>query len=160
MKSSTTYARRIRRQRGFSVLEILIATVLISLLVASGLYYANVGDKAATVDIAASKAAIVVRFPEALMTVYAQKRTLEGISDEDLVSTGSVRAGSPVAWEVAGGDDAPTADTLSVKLTFDRDTQAEAIKSYLEDNTDTTMVEQVAADGDDDKVLTVKYSVK
>ncbi len=161
MKPSTTCVKPIQRQRGFSVLEILIATVLISLLVASGLYYANVGDKAATVDIAASKAAIVVRFPEALMTVYAQKRSLEAVTASDLVSTGSVRAGSPVTWEVASGDDdKPTADTLSIKLTFDRDTQAEAVKSYLEDNTDTTMVDEVKGDADNDKVLTVKYSVK
>lgn len=160
MKSSTTCARRIRRQRGFSVLEILIATVLISLLVASGLYYANVGDRAATVDIVASQAAIVVRFPEALMTMYAQKRTLEDVTAAELVGTGSVRDGSPVTWEVADGDDAPTADTLSVKMTFDEESQAAAIKSYLEDNIDTTMVDQVEVDEDDASILTVRYSIR
>lgn len=162
MKSSTASARRIRRQRGFSVLEILIATVLISLLVASGLYYANVGDKAATVDIAASKAAIVVRFPEALMTVYAQKQTLAGIDADDLTATGSVRANTPMTWSVATGEgNTPTADTLSLQMTFDRDNQAEAILEYLNDNIDTTMVDEVSrGDGEESNVLTVKYSVK
>lgn len=161
MKHSIMPPRRTRNQRGFSVLEILIAIVLISLLVASGLYYANVGDKAAAVDIAAAKAAIVVRFPEALMMVYALKQTFDDADADDLTATGSVRTDSPVPWEIAGDDDAPTADTLSVKLTFTGDSQAEAVHDYLQDNIDTTMVEEVSrGESEESNVLTVKYSVK
>ncbi len=160
MRHSITSVRRIRRQRGFSVLEILIATVLISLLVTSGLYYANVGDKADTVDIATSKAVLVVRFPEALLSVYAKKQTLLGASEGDLTKTGSVRTGIPATWEVAGGDDKPTATALSVKLTFEKSEVVEVLKTYLDDSKDTTLVSEVAVDSDNGKVLTVTYRLE
>ncbi len=159
MKKSIAPARRKQRQRGFSILEILIATVLISLLVASGLYYANIGDKAATVDIAASKAALVVRFPEAVMTVYAQSQTLVGTTAQNLIDTGSVQRGVPLAWTVAGSSNAPTPNTLSVSLTFGTNSAAEAMETYLDNNLDTTMVSEAGVDATNDKVLTVKYEI-
>lgn len=160
MEKSITSLRRIRHQRGFSVLEILIATVLISLLVASGLYYANVGDKAAAVDIAATKAAVVVRFPEAVMTVYARKGKLTDTSAADLTATGSARTDAPVTWAVSSGSDAPTADTLSIDLTFSSESEAKAMQEYLADNLDTTLVSAAEVDDTDGKILKVTYSVK
>ena len=160
MKHIITPTRRRRCQRGFSILEILIATVLISLLVASGLYYANVGDKAATVSIAAAKVALATRFPEALMTIYAQKQTLLSTTAADLVGTGSVRAGSPVAWTVAADSDAPTATGLSVNLTFSDESVAKTLESYLKDNMDSMLVSSAEIDNDSKEILKVTYSVE
>ena len=160
MKKSIILARRIRYQRGFSVLEILIATVLISLLIASGLYYANVGDKADIVDVTASKAAIAVRFPEALLSVYAKQQTFTGTTLDDLVKTGSVRAGSPVVWSIASGDDAPKDDTLKVRLTFDSDSEAGVLKTYLDNNKDAMMVSDITTDTEDEKTLVITYEIK
>ncbi len=159
MKKSIVFAGRKHRQRGFSVLEVLVATVMISLLVASGLYYANIGDKADAVDVAASKATIVVRFPEALMTVYALKQTLEDATAADLVSTGSVRSNSPVTWAVADGDDAPEASTLSINMTFDDSETASAMEDYLNGVTGTTLVSSAKVDTNNDAILKVTYEL-
>ena len=160
MKKAIGSAAGGRRQHGFSILEILVAIVLISSLVASGLYYVNVGDKAAIADIAAAKTVIVVRFPEALMTIYARKQTLADTDADDLTDTGSVRAGSPVAWTVAGGDDAPGESKLSINLSFDEDSTAEEMKAYLDRHLDTTLVSETAISGDNSKVLKVTYSLR
>ena len=158
MKKTISSGRGIRGQRGFSILEILIATVLISSLVASGLYYANVGDKSATAAITASKAAIAVRFPEAIMTIYALRQTLVGTTNAELVSTGSVQSNQPVTWGVASTP-APSANSLSISLTFDDSSTASSMRTYLTNNSDTMLVSTAAVDAGNGKILTVTYDL-
>lgn len=159
MKAAITPARCPHRQRGFSVLEILIATVMISALVASGLYFVNLGDKTNLVDLTAAKTAVAVRFPEALVSVYARKQSFVGTTDADLTSTGSVRAGTPFSWTIAGGDDAPTRNILKLSLTFEDAEEAELIKDYLVDNRDSLMVTAAEVSAKDKKVVSVTYGV-
>ena len=147
------------RQGGFSILEILVATVLISSLVASGIYYVNLGDKSSLVSVAAAKTAVAVRFPEALVAVYSRALSLEDTGDTDLIATGSVQEDIPVEWTVAGGDNKPTKSTLQLNLTFDNETEAEIVKDYLVGNQDSLMVSAAALSADNDKMLLVTYKI-
>ena len=150
------YARwRKLRSRGFSTLEILIATVLIGTLVAGGIYYANIGQKVSAVELVSLKAAVVVRFPEAIATVYANKQTLASVSVNDLVTTGSVQANKPVTW-VVSTDDEPTKNTVSLIFTLTDSTEVSNLQTYLTENIDTTLVSTVTVDGND---VVVKYEI-
>lgn len=150
---------RRRSQRGFSILEILIATVLISSLVASGLYFVNLGDKTNLVDLTAIKTSVAVRFPEALVSIYAREQSFVGVTKADLIGTGSVRDGIPLGWTIASGDDAPTRDTLKLTLTFGNGKDAEILKEYLEDNKDLLMVTAAEVSASDKKLLSITYGI-
>ena len=160
MKSFMTFTTRRCHQRGFSALEILIATVMISLLIASGIYYTNIGDKVSAVDITAAKAAAVVRFPEALMLLYSRQQTLAGVTAADLTGTGSVRAGAPFTWAVASAPNAPTQNRLSLDVTFKDSGTAAAMATYLNNSSDETMVDSAAVSNGNNKLLTVTYEVQ
>ena len=147
------------RQGGFSILEILVATVMISALVASGIYYVNLGDKSSLVNAAAVKTAIGVRFPEALVVIYSRKLSFVDTEDEDLIATGSVQRDVPVMWTIAGGAAAPTKNTLQLNLTFDAEKEAATIKDYLTNNKDSLMVSTAELSTRNDKTLLVTYEI-
>ncbi len=156
---NTAPATPLHRQRGFSILEILVATVLISSLVASGIYYVNLGDKSDLVNIAATKAVVSVRFPEALIAIYSRNLSLLDTEDGDLIDTGSVQRNVPVEWAIAGGSDEPTRNTLGLDLTFETEKEAEIIQEYLAGNKDSLMVSGAALSTQDAKVLRVTYEI-
>lgn len=147
------------RQRGFSSLEILIATILIGLLVAGGVYYANIGDKVNAVNMASVQTAAVVRFPEAIMTIYSQTNNLTATDKNDLIGTRSVINNRPVAWSVLNsGIDQATATEISIKFVFTDNDQASNFLSYINAGLNTTMVKAAkSADGGSSTVL--RYAV-
>ncbi len=127
------------KQQGFSTLEVLVATVMISVLVAGGIYYANIGEKINAVELVSIKTSAVVRFPEAITTSYALRNTLANITKTQLSDTGSVREDKPVPWTVVTqGNDDPT--TVKLLFTLDTQGQAEALDTYLSGNAQTTLV--------------------
>lgn len=146
-------------QRGFSSLEILISTILIGLLVAGGIYYANIGDKVHAVNMASVQTNAVVRFPEAIMTIYTQTNDLRGTRKVDLLRTRSVVDNRPVNWLVPGsGSDGPIKDEISVKFIFTQAEQARSFLSYLNSHINTTMVKS-AVSADQGLAAMVRYSV-
>ena len=150
-----------RRNAGFSTLEILIATVLIGTLIAGGVYYANIGKKVNAVDLVSLKTATVVRFPEAITTIYSEQQTLAGVTAVNLVATGSVQADKPVTWAVSTDNDATTKNAISLVFTLEDDAQAMALQSYLASNKDTTLVSEATvgtSEGNANQV-TVKYEI-
>ena len=147
------------RQRGFSILEILVATVLISSLIASGIYYINLGSKASLVNVAAVKNVTAVRFPEALIAIYSRKQSFTGTANADLIETGSVQANVPVTWSIASGSDAPTKDTLKLNLTFTDEKEAEILKDYLLIHKDSLMVTDAVVSKSNNKLLLITYKV-
>ena len=152
--------RRKDHRAGFSTLEILIATVLIGTLIAGGVYYANIGQKVSAVDLVSLKTATVVRFPEAIVTIYSERQSLLNTTAGDLAGTGSVQADKPVPWAVSDGTDATTRNSISLVFTLDTSDQASDLVSYLEDNKDTTLVSEAeAGTGDKNKQVTVKYEI-
>lgn len=147
------------RSGGFSTLEILISTILIGTLIAGGVYYANIGKKLSTVQQVSLKTAAVVRFPEAIAAVFAAKLSLENVTANDLITTGSVQAGAPTVWAVAAGDSAPTRNTITLQFTLATDAEATELQTYLDANTDTTMVKSATVSGDNNKVVLVMYEL-
>lgn len=155
-----SYKCRKKHSAGFSVLEILIATVLIGTLIAGGVYYANIGQKVNAVDLVSLKTSTVVRFPEAVVTIYSEKQSLLDVDAGDLTATGSVQTDKPVVWAVASGDDAPTKNSISVIFTLTNDEQANNLSTYLNDNLDTTMVSDAeVGTGENSNRVTVKYEI-
>ena len=140
-------------------MEILIATVLIGLLVAGGVYYANIGDKVDSVNMVSAQTAAVVRFPEAIMTIYSQSNDLSSVTKGDLLRTRSVINNKPIAWSVlSGGSDTPTKTEISIKFSFAEKRQADSFLSYLNSHTDTTMIKS-AKSSDQGKSTSVRYAV-
>lgn len=159
LNSSPTAAKRRGKQRGFSSLEILIATILIGLLIAGGVYYANIGDKVDAVNMASIQTAAVVRFPEAIMTIYAQTNRLTSVSKNDLIGTHSVVNNKPLAWIVmATGAHRANKDEISIKFSFPNNTQTRGFLDYLNAHINTTMVKS-AASADNGRAAIVRYSV-
>lgn len=147
------------RQRGFSSLEILIATILIGLLVAGGVYYANIGDKVNAVNMASVQTAAVVRFPEAIMTIYSQTNNLAAVDKNDLIGTRSVIDNRPVVWSVpSGGADTATNTEISIRFVLADNNQAGNFLSYISAGVNTTMVKSARRVPNSSAVI-VRYAV-
>ena len=102
------------------------------------------------------KTSLVVRFPEAIVAIYAAKQTLKDVVAADLTATGSVQDESPVEWSVAGSPNEPTENAIHLVFTLDDADQAEALHTYLEDHAETTLVKTASRN---EKVVTVQYEV-
>lgn len=128
---------------------------MIGTLIAGGVYYANIGQKVSAVDLVSLKTALVIRFPEAIATIYSERQSLEDVTAAKLVTTGSVQENRPVDWAVST-ETPPEARTLELVFTLKTNDQAESLETYLDDNLDTTLVKEVEVT---DAQVTVVYEV-
>ena len=128
-------------------------------MIAGGIYYANIGQKVSIVELVSAKTAAVVRFPEAIATVYTLKQTLVGATADELTATGSVQSNEPVTW-VISSETAATQNSIAIVFTFNNETDAASLQTYLSDNIDTTLIKEVTVgEGEDNNQVTVEYEI-
>lgn len=155
MQLHSTYRRRRAHNQGFTLLEILVVVVLLGALISSGIYFIDIGQKRKGIDLLAVQVSTLKSFPTALLQVYQTKLTWVGLTAANLTATNEVVAGSPVAWAING---TPRRNTAAIIFTMANRTEAADLKTFLEDNEDTTLISDVRIDTDDKKVI-VTYSI-
>ena len=151
--------RNNKSQHGFTILEILVATLLIGILITGGIYFIDVGEKREVVKMSSAKVSLVRNFPAAVAQVYQKKLTFIGVTANDLTSTKEVFAGSPATWAIGTAANAPTQERISIIFTLSSVGQATQLKDFLVTNLDRTLASAATQDSADMKRLIVTYSL-
>lgn len=146
---------------GFTILEILVATVLISILVSSGIYFVNVSEKRTVVEDTAIQLSLLRNFPSAIVQTYQTKSSLKSVTLADLTKTGEVQTNEPVAWAIGAAADSigPTDNGVTLVFTFTEQAQASRLHTFLQSRLAGNLISATALAGSDMKMLRVTYSL-
>ncbi len=154
-----SYTRR--KTTGFTILEIIVATILISLLVSSGIYFVDITKKREVVEKTIIELSMLRNFPSAIIQVYQSKRTLANVTAQDLIDTREVQANEPIDWAIGTSADnlAPNINDITVVFTFTVAEQATAVREFLADRLSSNLISAVASPGGNAERLHVTYTL-
>ncbi len=154
-----SYTRR--KTTGFTILEIIVATILISLLVSSGIYFVDITKKREVVEKTTIELSMLRNFPSAIIQVYQSKGMLTNVTTQDLINTREVQANEPITWAVgtSANNLAPSVNDITVVFTFAVAEQATAIREFLADRLSSNLISAVASPSGNAQRLHVTYTL-
>ncbi len=154
-----SYTRR--KTAGFTILEIIVATILISLLVSSGIYFVDITKKREVVEKTTIELSMLRNFPSAIIQVYQSKGTLAEATTQDLIDTREVQANEPIDWAVGTSSNnlAPSVNDITVVFTFTAAGQATAVREFLANKLNTNLISAVASPNGNTERLHVTYTL-
>ena len=145
-----------RRQAGFTLIELLVVIVLISSILAGGLYYSDIGGKKDQVSSLSVDLLFQRDLPQALMAAYINEgNTFTGFEKTDLEDAIEDRKPESVeSWKESEVADAVKDDKVTFIVKFKKGEQATAFGKRLEKNAD---IVGVVGTGAAVKDVTVTY---
>ena len=105
-----------KKQKGFTLIEILVVVGLLSTLIASGIYFVNFSDRAETIGTLELSQWVHRDMPQALITAYTNNgNRFNGMTKTRITSTAYVDNDVPSATSWAVGAVA-TGDTININV--------------------------------------------
>lgn len=123
--------KRNKKQRGFTLIEVLITVGLLGLLISSGFYFADFNSKRSEVDNLAMIKWTGSDMVQALLSAYIRKgHSFTGMTKQDITNTNSVRTSAPgnLNWSAAVSSNS---NIITVTIAADSVTAATQIKDVV-----------------------------